>query len=618
MPRADRQGLGGRPPVSGPRGYCQTKRTRTRVGEHLLQTESRACGRVPGALLVILLPCLVLLGLAVAGPLQATTPVEGVVPIHDLTRLVLRDPARFWVADRDLAITELPLDAFRPLTGDDVNQGITGETFWVRVRLSNAQGMAPQRWVLYHETSYLDELVVYHADDGAPFSERQLTDRAPFHQRQVDYRTLAFEHTTPAGAYTDLYLRLSYQKPDSMSLNLQLSRADLFYNASRQEYLVYGGFYGMMLSLLLIATVFALLLRQRVFLVYGLFLAASLVMWAMLNGLGFQYLWPQAVYWHNEGFHIVFLLVSITALHFSRLFLKTANFFPGIDRLMRGLQWLFAAGIVLRLAGPYEPVLYLSFASLLLLALLPLLGYAAWRRGLRYARWYAAAWVFYGLGLLVSVLSAGSSLLHWGMAPLAFAQAGSVLEAVFLLVALGERLQGWDRDRLQALAVANQDPLTRLGNRRALQEAFARLQQDRRDSDLPLVLILMDLDHFKEINDEHGHEAGDQVLVGLAQLMRRTCRSQDVCVRYGGEEFAILLQVPGAQEALEIAERIRRDFAASPTPYKGHRLRHTLTAGLSRPVMPDAGLSQEAMLQQADDALYRAKRAGRNRSLLAE
>ncbi|MDX5334244.1 MAG: sensor domain-containing diguanylate cyclase [Gammaproteobacteria bacterium] len=573
---------------------------------------------MPGALLVILLPCLVLLGLAVAGPLQATTPVEGVVPIHDLTRLVLRDPARFWVADRDLAITELPLDAFRPLTGDDVNQGITGETFWVRVRLSNAQGMAPQRWVLYHETSYLDELVVYHADDGAPFSERQLTDRAPFHQRQVDYRTLAFEHTTPAGAYTDLYLRLSYQKPDSMSLNLQLSRADLFYNASRQEYLVYGGFYGMMLSLLLIATVFALLLRQRVFLVYGLFLAASLVMWAMLNGLGFQYLWPQAVYWHNEGFHIVFLLVSITALHFSRLFLKTANFFPGIDRLMRGLQWLFAAGIVLRLAGPYEPVLYLSFASLLLLALLPLLGYAAWRRGLRYARWYAAAWVFYGLGLLVSVLSAGSSLLHWGMAPLAFAQAGSVLEAVFLLVALGERLQGWDRDRLQALAVANQDPLTRLGNRRALQEAFARLQQDRRDSDLPLVLILMDLDHFKEINDEHGHEAGDQVLVGLAQLMRRTCRPQDVCVRYGGEEFAILLQVPGAQEALEIAERIRRDFAASPTPYKGHRLRHTLTAGLSRPVMPDAGLSQEAMLQQADDALYRAKRAGRNRSLLAE
>lgn len=585
----------------------------------MLQTEFRARGRVPGALLYTLLPYLVLLCLAMASPsLRAAAPAPAAVPIHDLTHLVLREPAGFWVADRDLEVTELPLDAFRPLTDDDVNQGITGRTFWLRVRLSNVQGMVPQRWVLHHETSYLDELVVYHADDGAPLSERYLSDRVPFHRRQVDYRTLAFEHTTPAGAYTDLYLRLRYEKPDSMSLNLQLTRADLFYNASRQEYLVYGGFYGMMLSLLLIATVFALLLRQRVFLVYGLFLTASVVMWAMLNGLGFQYLWPRAVYWHNEGFHIIYLLVSITALHFSRLFLKTASFFPGIDRLMQGLQWLFAAGIVLRLAGPYEPVLYLSYTSLLLLVLLSLLGYAAYRRGLRYARWYAMAWVFYGLGLLVSVLSAGSSLLHWGMAPLAFAQAGSVLEAVFLLVALGERLQGWDRDRLQALAVANQDPLTRLGNRRALQEAFARLQADRRAGDLPLVLILMDLDHFKEINDEYGHEAGDQVLVGLAQLMRRTCRPQDVCVRYGGEEFAILLQVPGAHEAMEIAERIRRDFAANPTPYKGRRLHHTLTAGLSRPVMPDAGLSQEAIFLQADDALYRAKRAGRNRSLLAD
>ncbi|WP_416224033.1 7TM diverse intracellular signaling domain-containing protein [Thiohalophilus sp.] len=104
----------------------------------------------------------------------------------------------------------------------------------------------------------------------------------------------------------------------------------------------------------------------------------------------------------------------------------------------------------------------MSFASLALLALLPFLGYIAYQHGIQYARWYRVAWIAYGIGLLISVFSAGSTLLDWGaQTPLLYAQTGGVLEAIFLLVALGERLVKWDGDRLHALKIASQDPAYR-------------------------------------------------------------------------------------------------------------------------------------------------------------
>lgn len=563
---------------------------------------------------MILLASLVLLACPEAA--WSAPSAEYAVDIGNLTTLRLRAPATFWVSGRTHEVSELPLERFRPLTEKQINRGITQDDHWIRVRLSNTDRDQPKRWVLHHETSYLDEMTVYYADNGGAMKQRVLSDREPFTERPLDYRTLAFFHTTPVGGYTDLFLRLRYVKADAMSLNLYLSRADLFYNQARQEYLVYGGYYGLMTSLFLIAVIFSLIMRQAVYLFYAAFLAASMLMWALLNGLAFQYLWPQSVFWHNEGFHIVYLVVAITALQFSRLFLQTARVCPRIDRLIRAAQWIMVGGILLRFAGFYTPVLYLSFASLALLVLLPLLGLIAYRYGMRYARWYAVAWVFYGVGLLLSVFSAGSTLFDWGMAPLAYAQGCSVLEAAFLLVALGERLIGWDRDRLQALELASQDPLTGLGNRRAFNEAFERMQEIARTNALPVFLILIDLDQFKEINDRHGHDAGDRILTRLGGMLVRLSRPQDVCIRYGGEEFAILLQAPGAEQAFQLAERIRREFAASPTDYEGSRIQHTLTAGIAMAAATGHRINPDELVRQADTALYRAKNAGRNRVFL--
>ncbi|MCH8503035.1 MAG: sensor domain-containing diguanylate cyclase [Ectothiorhodospiraceae bacterium] len=562
-----------------------------------------------------LLALALLLLLAPLQPLSAAA-----VDIADLDHQLLRAPAGFLQTDAQLTLDDARERRFAPLTASDVNRGISGETYWIRVRLDNVRSDRPRHWLIHHETSYLDDFVVHYADAGGIFRTRALSDRLPFHSRAEDYRKLAFRHSTPAGSYTDLYLELRNQKPDSVSLNVHLWDLERFHSSVQRQNLGHGAYFGILLTLLAVTLLCAALLRDKVYVHYGVFLLLTGVLWALMNGYAYQYLWPASVFWHNEGFHIVFLLFAISALQFSRGFLKTRQRLPSVDRVILVLQLVMATGILIRFMGVYEPVLYLAYGALSVLLLLPLLGVQAYRDGLRYARWYVAAWLAYAGGLVVAVLSASTSLLPWGMQPLVYAQVGSLVEAFLLVVALGERLVGWERDRRSALRMANQDPLTGLGNRRQLSEAFNALSDTGTRSEMPAFMLMIDLDHFKEINDTYGHEAGDAVLLNVAALLVRQCRANDTCVRYGGEEFAMLFQAPSVSDAQEVAERIRREFSRIPTSTGGRRIRHTLSAGLVQvlPLTSGHDGSLQSLIAMADGALYMAKRAGRNRVMVRE
>lgn len=581
---------------------------------HAARVARRAQGGNPGSWrrpVGILLLFLWFLPLA---PLFAAD--EPIIAIDRLDSQWLRAPALFWVTPESRQVFELPFDQFRPLGDEEVNRGITAADHWVRVRLSNEAGATPVRWVIHHETAYLDEMSVYLTDSDGAHSVHHLTDRESFTDRPLDYRRLGIEHETPAQGYTDVLLRLRFVKADAMSLNLNLVRADLFHAESRHRYLWHGLFFGVMGSLFLVALSLAVSLRQRIFAVYGAFLGLSVLMWAQVNGFGFQFLWPNFVFLQNEGVHIVYLLVVVTALWFSRLFLKTPQWSPAIDRVIQVSMAVFGVGILLRLAGFYVPVLYLSYAGLCSLAGLSVLGWVAFRRGMGYARWYALAWGVFGLGLLLSVFSASGAWFNWGMRPLVFAQVGNVLEVLLLMLALNDRLAAWHDDHQQTLRLVSEDPLTGLGNRRALADALGAWRENGTVMPGAVFLIMIDLDHFKSINDRFGHDAGDQVLIEFGVLLRRVCRPGDVCVRYGGEEFAVLLQAPGLQQAREVAERIRTEFAEKPTVYGGVTIAHTLTIGLSELAGVDPGQELADLFRQADSALYSAKSVGRNRTVV--
>ena len=159
--------------------------------------------------------------------------------------------------------------------------------------------------------------------------------------------------------------------------------------------------------------------------------------------------------------------------------------------------------------------------------------------------------------------------------------------------------------KIQELAVT--DELTRTPNRRAFMNDAQKALSWSRRYNRPLTIALMDIDHFKNVNDTYGHDAGDEVLCDIANLIKDTTRSTDIIARYGGEEFILCLPETDISEAVAVAEKIRKTV-------QDHKFSHgeSLTAciGLTE-ISPEASL--ESMIQETDHAMYQAKHSGRNR-----
>ena len=168
----------------------------------------------------------------------------------------------------------------------------------------------------------------------------------------------------------------------------------------------------------------------------------------------------------------------------------------------------------------------------------------------------------------------------------------------------GHQLLSADRNSRDEAVV---DPMTGLYNRLTLSARFAEAQRDAEFTGSSVGLVMVDVDHFKTINDTHGHDRGDRVLLELADRLRTCLRSSDVAYRVGGEEFVVLLPGRDAEGAGRVAERIRRSVESAPLD----GLPVTVSAGVVSAPGEQGTLAQ--LLRQADAALYRAKGAGRNR-----
>lgn len=183
----------------------------------------------------------------------------------------------------------------------------------------------------------------------------------------------------------------------------------------------------------------------------------------------------------------------------------------------------------------------------------------------------------------------------------------------YSLVETIEREREAAEERAQeATRLANTDPLTGLANRRLAMKELDRAIMAARTSNEPVSLIVFDIDHFKAVNDSHGHQTGDKVIAVVAQIAARQARDADVVARIGGEEFSWLVPGADASRAAELAERLRLAIEAgtmsAPIP--------SVTASIGHATL-DAGDTSLLLFARADEALYAAKRAGRNRVALA-
>lgn len=165
---------------------------------------------------------------------------------------------------------------------------------------------------------------------------------------------------------------------------------------------------------------------------------------------------------------------------------------------------------------------------------------------------------------------------------------------------------------------ALEDPLTGLANRRAAFEAIDRLIAKAVAAARPLSLMIMDVDHFKMVNDRYGHQAGDVVLQYVATNIKQRLRNQDVVSRFGGEEFLVVLPDTAPEGAARVAETLRQMLASHPVTVNGEEIGVTISIGLFSTERLTPTLTPDIMIGIADKALYQAKAGGRNRIQIEE
>jgi diguanylate cyclase len=249
-----------------------------------------------------------------------------------------------------------------------------------------------------------------------------------------------------------------------------------------------------------------------------------------------------------------------------------------------------------------------------------------WRSGAAMLVGTAACGVIVGLELrphthwfTVTVLAAGTSIYliavalasHWRYHQLRIARESLRLGEQ----ALEQQLAEISKLQHELSEQAIRDSLTGLFNRRYLETIVPQELARRAREGGELALMMLDVDHFKSINDRYGHQGGDEVLKALGSLLNATVRSSDVACRFGGEEFLLLLPNMPSQRVLERAEQWRREFAETTVESNGASIRATLSIGVA--MCPRDGSSMDELIRAADLALYDAKYQGRDRVVLA-
>jgi diguanylate cyclase (GGDEF)-like protein len=381
--------------------------------------------------------------------------------------------------------------------------------------------------------------------------------------------------------------------------------------------LAFGALMAMALSTLLVRFV----LTDRLYPLYGTLFSLQALYLAYFSGEGFH--WP--ILWHARplstyAWNVPVALSAAAASLFVREFANLRLFSP---RVYRAFGWLAVAFAVLAASNVLRAFglawLVASVGNLMFLgsaAFTLTVSFLAWRGGIRAAGWFLVAWsllcafqIATAVYLLYGRADNAQGLLYYGLAP--------SMVAAAVLIALGTS----DRVRQQTLALtdaerrAQTDPLTGVLNRRSLIERLDAGCMRAKARGLPISVLFIDLDHFKQINDSYGHAAGDACLAAIIPPIHAELRQSDIIGRYGGEEFVVILSGADAAAAHPIAERICRRVAEVHVDGFGTPIHLTCSIGVA--ASDTLGVWGQHLIAHADAAQYAAKRSGRNQVQLA-
>ncbi|HEX3914363.1 MAG TPA: diguanylate cyclase [Steroidobacteraceae bacterium] len=487
--------------------------------------------------------------------------------------------------------------------------------YWLKISPQDAPEIKGQPVVILNTTRGLHaEIVAYRNGSAVPLP--LVTQLPAFLGGRDNIFTL------PEGvpATQALYAHITADNGSRQYLTVSLGGLDgtLALGAERARMIALS--FGALMAVSLAALLIWFVLKDPLFILYATLFALQALYVAFISGQGFD--WPLLSYGATLdafAWNVPVALSGAVACLFTREIADLKRFSPRVYRIF---GWFAVAFVMLTAANVAEFVGLLNVVNVIgnvMFILAPIFTvivcFLAWRRGNRAAGWFLIAWcLLEGFTITAAVRllasSADSDRLYYYGLPLS-------MVAASILVALGVA----DRLRAQRVALseaerrAQTDPLTGVLNRRSLIERLDAACSRARARGLPIALLFIDLDHFKQINDGFGHQAGDACLRAIIDPIHAELRQSDVIGRYGGEEFVVILSSADAAAALPIAQRILERVADVRVSGFGEAIRVTCSIGIA--TSDTLGMWGEPLLAQADAAVYAAKRSGRNQVHLA-
>ena len=560
-------------------------------------------------------------------------------------------------ADHGLTIEsarKLPIESWSRGSRGTLSFGFSPDVYWIQFQLLPS---VKNRFIQI-DYALLDHISMYRYQ-GSDLVESVMTgDSFNFSRRLVHHRSFLFpvsETTQPQQIYFRIETTSSIQVP----INI-LDRNE-FFQRDQVELALQGVYYGIVLVMALYNLFLYLRQRDSVYAFYVIYVITFAIVQLSLSGFSYQFIWPHAPEWNTQSVSVFTPLVAVSACIFVINFLGLRHNYPNICRALHAQAFAGIGVSVFAIILPYSEVIRvvagLAIFTCLFLLIISYLIMIRTRQ--KYAVYFSVAWTIFLAGGAIIALS------KFGILPRtpaieSSAQIGSAIEIILLSFALAERfhdesarrvdaeletsrmnsvlirqqqaqnetLETQVKERTVALSVALDDvqklntelrdlstidQLTGIRNRRYFDELmdieFKRSQRNR----TAIGLLLIDIDHFKTVNDRYGHLVGDDCLRKVSQaIAAQVRRPPDLVCRYGGEELAVVLPETHCEGVSALAERIRHSVEILQVEVEGERMSVTVSLGYAA-TTPTQQDNLQALIKCVDDALYQAKEGGRNR-----
>ncbi len=519
---------------------------------------------------------------------------------------VLEDPDGQYSFDRIEHSADLP---WQKSDADVPNFGYSRSVWWFRTQVLPGK-VERATWLLEVAYPLLDNVELFVVQDGRLASHDLTGDHQPFRARPIAHRNFLF----PIGADTTrpftLYLRT--QTTGTLQVPATLYREARFVEIEQERLIPQAAYFGMLLVMLLYNLFILFSIRSISYFYYLVYVVMLMLVQLTLQGLGYQFLWPEDTWWQDKSMAVGASLIVLSVGLFSRSFLQLQRHFPRFVWIINAL--IAAAGIsaVLSLVMPYATMIRIAVGLAMVVCSLAFIsGLMAWRRRVPSAPYFVAAWGMFLTGALLLVFNKAGWLprtwwSEYGM------QFGSVLEVIVLSIALADRINVEKREKYMAqkrlLEEAQQrtaaesrllyqslhDALTGIPNRTQLSLAIPSLFEAVRNSGALGALVLVHFPQFHEINNTLGHQIGDALLHQAVQRLQSLARKQPGVMSFETQEdgsrnplahvegvrFALFISAPDEDDIVAIADAISRGMR-EPTRYLDMSLDIATSVGIA-------------------------------------